>query len=33
MNTIRVMIPLASKHNWKIHELDAKYAFLNGELK
>lgn len=33
LNTIRVMIALDTKHNWKIHHLDVKSSFLNGELK
>ena len=33
MNTIRIMIALATKYNWKMHQLDVKSAFLNGELK
>ena len=33
LNTIRVMIALATQHNWKIHRLDIKSAFLNGGLK
>ena len=33
LNTIRVMIALARKHNWKIHQLDVKSSFLSGELK
>ena len=33
LNTIRVMIALATQHSWKIHLLDVKYAFLNGDLK
>ena len=33
LNTIRVMIALATQHNWKIHQLDVKSAFLNGDLK
>jgi hypothetical protein len=27
------MISLATQHNWKIHQLDVKSAFLNGDLK
>ena len=27
------MIALATQHNWKIHYLDVKSAFLNGDLK
>ena len=33
LNKIRVLISLATKHNWKIHQLDVKYAFLDGDLK
>jgi hypothetical protein len=33
LNTIRVLISLATKHNWKIHQLDVKSAFPNGDLK
>ena len=33
LNTIRIMIALATKYNWKMHKLDVKSAFLNGELK
>jgi hypothetical protein len=33
MNTIRLMIALAIKYNWKLHQLDVKSTFLNGELK
>jgi len=32
-NTIRMLIGLAAKNNWKLHHLDIKTAFLNGELK
>jgi hypothetical protein len=33
LNTIRVMISLATKHKWNLHQLDVNSAFLNGELK
>jgi hypothetical protein len=33
LNTIRVLVALAIAHNWKIHQLDVKSTFLNGELK
>ena len=33
LNTIRVLIALATKHNWNIHQLDVKFSFLNGDLK
>ena len=32
-NTIRVMIALTTKHNWKLCQLDVKSSFLNGESK
>ena len=33
LKTIGIMIALATKHNWKIHQLDVKSSFLNGDLK
>lgn len=33
MNIIRLIIVLATKYNWKLHQLDVKSTFLNGELK
>ena len=33
LNTIRIMIALATKYNWKVHQLDVKPAFMNGDLK
>ena len=27
------MIALATQHNWKMHQLDVKSTFLNGDLK
>eukprot|EP00253_Pinus_taeda_P027661 PITA_27661 len=33
LNTIRMLICLAKKHKWKLHQLDVKSAFLKGELK
>lgn len=33
MNTIRIMIALATKYDWKLHQLDVKSVFLNGDLK
>jgi len=33
LNTIRMLISLTTKHKWKLHQLDVKFAFLNGELK
>ncbi len=33
MNTIRIMIAFATKYDWKLHQLDVKSSFLNGDLK
>jgi hypothetical protein len=33
LNTIRMLIALATKYHWKLHQLDVKPTFLNGELK
>jgi hypothetical protein len=33
LNTIRLLIYLATKYPWKLHKLDVTSAFLNGELK
>ena len=33
LNIIRILVALATSHKWKIHQLDVKYAFLNGDLK
>lgn len=33
IETIRLIITLAGSYGWQIHHLDAKTAFLNGELK
>jgi hypothetical protein len=33
MNTIRLIIGLATKYNWKLHQLDVNSTFLNGELR
>ena len=33
LNTIRMLITLATKYHWKLHQLDVKSTFLNGELK
>jgi hypothetical protein len=30
---IRLLISLATKYHWKLHQLDVKSPFLNGELK
>jgi hypothetical protein len=33
LNTIRMLIPLATKYHWKLHQLYVKSEFLNGVLK
>ncbi|KAJ3705098.1 hypothetical protein LUZ61_008803 [Rhynchospora tenuis] len=33
METIRLLISLAAQAKWKIHQMDVKSAFLNGELE
>ena len=33
LETIRLTISLATQNNWKIHQMDVKYAFLNRVLE
>jgi len=33
LNTIRMLIVVAIKHQWKLHHLDFKSKFLNDDLK
>ena len=33
LNTITMLIALATKKDWMMHQLDLKSTFLNGELK
>ena len=33
LNTIIMLITLTTKYHWKLHQLDVKSSFLNGELK
>lgn len=33
MNIIKILIALATKYDWKLHQLDVKSTFLNGSLK
>ena len=33
LNTIGLLVALATKHKWRIHQLDVKSIFLNGDLK
>ena len=32
-NTIRIVLALAAQNGWKVHQMDVKSAFLNGDLK
>ena len=32
MNTIRMVVSLAAKFGWEIHQMDVKSAFLKGDL-
>ena len=32
MSTIRLVLALAAQFNWKVHQMDVKSAFLNGDL-
>ncbi|MCO5560344.1 hypothetical protein L7F22_013956 [Adiantum nelumboides] len=31
-STVRSLVAIAAHHNWKVHQLDIKTAFLNGDL-
>ena len=31
--TIRTLLSLAAQNGWKVHQMDVKTAFLNGDLK
>lgn len=33
LKTVRILLALSGKNGWKVHHLDVKYAFLNGELE
>lgn len=33
LNTIRILLSLATNSDWPLHQLDVKYTFLNGDLK
>ena len=32
LNTIRLLVSLATSHSWPLHQLDVKNVFLNGDL-
>ena len=32
MESVRLLLPLAATKDWRVHHLDVKLAFLNGEL-
>lgn len=33
MSTIRLVLALVAQFNWKVHQMDVKSAFLNGDLQ
>ena len=32
MNSIRLVLSLAALHNWEVHQMDVKSAFVHGDL-
>ena len=33
MNSIRLVLSLPALHNWEVHQMDVKSAFLHGDLQ
>jgi len=33
LDTVRLVLAIAAQHNWKVHQMDVKSAFLNGFLE
>jgi hypothetical protein len=33
MESVRVLLALAAQEGWRVHHMDVKSAFLNGDLK
>jgi hypothetical protein len=33
MESVRLLLALAAQEGWKVHHMDMKSAFLNGDLK
>ena len=33
LESIKILIAIATQENWELHHLDVKTAFLNGEIK
>ena len=33
MNSIRLVLSLVALHNWEVHQMDVKSAFLHGDLQ
>jgi len=33
MESVRLLLALANQEGWRVHHMDVKFAFLNGDLK
>jgi hypothetical protein len=33
MESVRLLLTLAAQEGWRVHHMDVKFAFLNGDLK